>query len=240
MVLGLRTKNRGTPSVLVDYLIHIQEIKPWPPSQSLISLQAVFIQWEKGDSKSGSTKSVVPTLGSVVGEGKVDFNESFRLSLTLLRDISSKNLDADTFQKNCLEFNLYEAKKDKTVKGQLLAFATVNFADFGVMKEAISVSIPMTCKRSAKNMAEPFLCLRIQPAEMACPSSSSRGASLKNNGSLSVSAFGNDEYSDEAEIASFTDDSVSSHSSLTLVSSAFESYSDTRHNEEVLAVSNLL
>ncbi|KAK8481445.1 hypothetical protein V6N11_049681, partial [Hibiscus sabdariffa] len=34
-MLGLSSKSRRGPTVHVDYLIHIQEIKPWPPSQSL-------------------------------------------------------------------------------------------------------------------------------------------------------------------------------------------------------------
>ncbi|KAJ0039712.1 hypothetical protein Pint_27739 [Pistacia integerrima] len=65
-----------------------------------------MIQWENGDRNSGSTKTVVPSLGSVVGEGRTEFNESFRLPVTLLREMNVKNKDAATFQKNCLELNL--------------------------------------------------------------------------------------------------------------------------------------
>ncbi|KAJ7970630.1 EEIG1/EHBP1 N-terminal domain containing protein [Quillaja saponaria] len=68
---------------------------------------------------SDSTNLVVPLLGSV-GEGKIEFNESFRLPVTLLRDMSVKGGDGDAFKKNCLQLNLYEPRKHKTVKGQLL------------------------------------------------------------------------------------------------------------------------
>ena len=47
MVLGLRTKNRKGVFVKVDYIVHVQEIKPWTPSQSLRSVQSMVFQWEK-------------------------------------------------------------------------------------------------------------------------------------------------------------------------------------------------
>ena len=220
MVLGLRAKTRRGSAVQIDYLVHIQEIKPWPPSQSLRSLRTVLIQWENGDRSSGSTSSVVPSLGSIVGEGKIEFNESFRLPVTLLRDVSVKGGDGDIFQKNCLEFNLYEPRRDKTVKGQLLATAIIDLADYGVLKETLSVSTPMNCKRSFKNTNQPVLYITLQSVEKARSNSSSRDSlsramSLDNAGGESVSALINEEYAEEAEIASFTDDDVSSHSSAT-------------------------
>ncbi|KAA8548218.1 hypothetical protein F0562_004521 [Nyssa sinensis] len=127
--------------VQVDYLIHVLEIKPWPPSQSLRNHRSVLIQWEHGERKSGSTNPVVPSLGSGIGDGKIEFSESFRLSLTLLREMSVKG-DSDTFQKNCLEFNLYEQRRDNTVKGQLLGTAVIDFADYGILKESLSISAP--------------------------------------------------------------------------------------------------
>ncbi|KAG4983689.1 hypothetical protein JHK87_028438 [Glycine soja] len=48
MVLGLRSKSRKRVSIQVHYIIHVLEIKPWPPSQSLRSVQSVFLQWENG------------------------------------------------------------------------------------------------------------------------------------------------------------------------------------------------
>ncbi|KAF2305973.1 hypothetical protein GH714_009205 [Hevea brasiliensis] len=215
MVLGVNAKNRKGASVHVDYLIHILEIKPWPPSQSLRSLRSVLIQWENGDRYSGSTDTVVPLLGSIVGEGKIEFNESFRLPVTLIREMSSRGKDADSFQKNCLEFNLCEPRRDKI---QLLATAVIDLADYGVVKDTLSVNAPMSSNRSFRNTSQPVLYIKIQPIDKDHTSSSSKDSLLKGvspdkNGGKSVSAFMNGEYAEEAEVAS-TDDDVSSHSSL--------------------------
>lgn len=239
MVLGLSAKNRKEASIHVNYQIHIQEIKPWPPSQSLRSLRSVMIQWQNGDRNSGSTKVVVPSLGSVIGEGKIEFNESFRLPVTLLRDMNIKNKDADTFLKNCLEFNLYEPRRDKT---QLLATAAIDLADYGIVKETLNVNAPMDSKRSFRNTAQPVLFIGIQPIEKPVSHTSSslrdglsKEASLDKNGGESVSALVNEEYAEEAEFASFTDDDVSSHSSQTVYSSAIELHNGLApQNEEVL------
>lgn len=239
MVLGLSAKNRKDAAVHVDYLIHIQEIKPWPPSQSLRSLRSVMIQWENGDRNSGSTKTVAPSLGSVVGEGRIEFNESFRLPVTLLREMNVKNKDAAMFQKNCLELNLYEPRREKT---QLLATAIIDLSDYGILKETLSVNVPMNSKRNYKNTVQPVLFIKIQRVDKAVGRTGSslrdglsKEASLDKNGGESVSQLMNDEYADEAEVASFTDDDVSSHSSLTVPSSAVESNSGLPpQNEKVL------
>lgn len=240
MVLGVRTNNRKSGSVHVDYLIHIQEIKPWPPSQSLRSQRAVLIQWEHGDRTSGSTSSVIPALGSGIGDGRIEFNESFRLSVTLVREFALKSGDADTFHKNCLDFNLYEPRRDKTVRGQLLGTAILDLADYGIIREISSISIPMNCKRSFRNTAQPVLFLNIQPVDKGRTSSSSRDnllkeASLHKTGGESVSALINEEYAEEAEITSSTDDDVSSHSSLA-VSTAVQSNGGLPHQNEKVFV----
>ncbi|KAI3463095.1 hypothetical protein Pfo_019758 [Paulownia fortunei] len=230
MVQGLRTKTRKSPSVQLDYIIHIQEIKPWPPSQSLRAIRAVLIQWEHGERNSGVTNHVVPSVatGSGVGDGRIEFNESFRLPVTLMREMSIKGGDGDTFQKNCIEFNLYEPRREKTVKGQLLGTAVLDLAEYGVVKESLCISAPINCKRTYWNTAQPLLFLKIQPIERSRASSSSRDrlmreASMDRNNCESVSAL-SEEYAEEAEVASFTtDDDVSSHSSLAVTSAAAES-----------------
>ncbi|ERN06913.1 hypothetical protein AMTR_s00005p00258270 [Amborella trichopoda] len=212
MVLGLRTKNRKGSTVNVDYVIHIQEIKPWPPSQSLKSLRSVTLQWENGERQSGSTKIVTP----LTADGKIEFNESFRLPVSLCRDLSAKT---ETYQKNCLEMNLYEPRRDKT-KGQLLGSAMVDLAEHGILKDAVSISVPMNCKRSFRNTAQPVVYIQIQPFERDSASFSSRDSLAKessldkDDGKESISTLMSEEYAEEAEIASFTDDDVSSHSSL--------------------------
>ncbi|CAN4079115.1 unnamed protein product [Withania somnifera] len=225
MLSGLRAKIRKGPSVQVDYLIHIQEIKPWPPSQSLRSIRSIVIQWEHGD-RNGSTSLVVPSLGSGVGDGRIEFNESFKLPVTLLKEISNKGGDGNTFQKNHIEFNLYEPRRDKTVKGQPLGTAMINMAEYGVVKEDLNVSAPINCTRAYRSTAQALLFLKIQPLERSRVSSSSsreiftREVSVDLNGAESVSTLTSEEYAEEAEVASFTDDDGSSHSSVAVSSSA--------------------
>ncbi|XP_028772445.1 uncharacterized protein LOC114742065 isoform X2 [Neltuma alba] len=228
MVLGLKGKNRRSTTVQIDYLVHIQEIKPWPPTQSLRSLRSVLIQWGNGGRSSGSTNVVVPSLGSVIGEGKIEFNESFNLPVTLLRDMSVRGGNADVFQKNCLEFNLYEPRRDKAVKGQLLGTALIDLADYGMLKETLSISAPLNCKRNFRNTDQPLLFIKIQPIEKDHNSSSlkdrfSKAVSKGKSVGDSVLELMNEEYTEEAEIASFTDDDISSHSSVAAVTPALES-----------------
>lgn len=220
MVLGLNSKNRrgsssSSSSIQVDYMIHIHDIKPWPPSQSLRSLRSVVIQWENGERNSGTTNVVAPSLGSVIGEGKIEFNHSFKLPVTLLKDASRNKVGSDVvFFKNVLELNLYEPRREKT--HQLLATATLDLAEYGIVKDTLSLTAPMNSKRSYRNTTQPVLHLSIQPFRAPSRNSSKDGGE-------SVSALMNEEYDKEAEIASITDDDISSHSSLTVSSSTLES-----------------
>ncbi|KAF9595672.1 hypothetical protein IFM89_002576 [Coptis chinensis] len=228
MVLGLRSKSRKGTSIHVDYLLHVQEIKPWPPSQSMISHRSVLLQWENGDKNSGSTNTVVPVLGSGVGDGKIEFNESFKIHVTLSREVPVKGGETDTFLKNCLEFNLYEPRRDKTVKGQHLGTVIVDLAEYGILKETVIISAPMNCKRSFRNTAQPVLLLKIEPfqkrnSRTSSMESLSKEVSLDKDGVESVATLMNNEYEEEDEVASFTDDDVvSQHSSVTVSSSGFE------------------
>ncbi|KAH0991881.1 hypothetical protein GBA52_003364 [Prunus armeniaca] len=225
MVLGIRTKSRKSTAVQVDYLIHVLEIKPWPSSQALRSVQSVLLQWENGDHVSGS-------FTCNVGDGKIEFGESFTLPVTLYREKSRKSTVRDTYQKNNLEFYLYEPRKDKAVKGQLLASAVINLADYGIIIETRNVSTPLNWKKSFKSSAQPVLYVNVQPcvkpsSSLSPKGSLSRDVSLENDGTESVPESMND---GNDEIASFTDDDeddddddgVSSHSSHTVTSSAFE------------------
>ncbi|CAK8541127.1 unnamed protein product [Lathyrus sativus] len=218
----MKGKNRRSGgTVQLEYLIHIQELKPWPPSQSLRSIRSVLLQWENGERSSGSTKLV----SSSIDEGKIEFNESFRLSVTLVKDMSVKNADAEVFQKNTLEFNLYEPRRDKIVKGQLLGTAIVDLADCGILRETLSISVPLNCKRNYRNTDQPLLFVKIDPVEKNRTKSTLKDSLSKENCSSgdSVSALMSGEYAEEAEIASITDDDVSSHSSLAAVTNSPES-----------------
>lgn len=208
MVIGMKTSNSRGPSAQLEYQIYIQEIKPWPPSKLLKSLRSAVLRWEYSDKYSGSTNPVVPSVGSNVGDGKIQFNHTFRLPVNLLTF-------EDTLRKNCLKLNLFEPQRDKTGKGQLLATAVIDLAEFDIVKEAIHITAPMNCKR-VMSKAQPVLFLKIQPVQRNRATSLSRNGQLRNasmdkNGNGSVSELMNKEYAEEAEIVS-SDIDVSSHS----------------------------
>ncbi|PKA54501.1 hypothetical protein AXF42_Ash000335 [Apostasia shenzhenica] len=221
MVLGLRSKNRRGTSILVDYIVELREIKPWPPSPSLKSIHSVVLQWENGDKSSGSTNPSSPSLS----EGKIEFNESFKLQVSLMKE-------GGGFQKNILQIQLYEMRKEKAVKGQHLGIAALNLADYGIIKDSMKVGVPINLKRSFRNYTQPVLYVKIQGNERNSPGSSSRESlskdvSLDKDGKESVSALMSEEYAEEeAEIASFTDEDVSLHSSLTIPPSVVHTNSD--------------
>ncbi|KAL2488037.1 uncharacterized protein Fot_41329 [Forsythia ovata] len=132
--------------------------------------------------------------------------------------MSIKGAEGNTFQKNCVEFNLYEPRRDKTVKGQLLGTTVLDLAGYGVVKESLSVNAPIISKRTYRNTAQPLLFLKIQPFEKSRTSSFLRDsltgeASKDRNHGESVYALMSEEYAEEAEVSMFTDD-ISSHSSL--------------------------
>lgn len=192
MVLGLRSKSKKIVAVQVEYLIHVQHIKPWPSSAK--PDQCILIQWENEDQSSGSFKCGI-------GYDKIEIAESFKLPVTLFKESSKKK---KSYQKNLLEFNLFEYQLDKAVKGQLLGSAVVNLSEYGAAREVINISTLVNCKKGLKNASQPppLLYITIQPSDR-----DSKG------GSGSVSAV--DE--EDEEIASFTDeeDDLSTHSSHT-------------------------
>ncbi|CAH1414878.1 unnamed protein product [Lactuca virosa] len=198
MVLGLRSKHRKDGSIQVNYLVHVQEIKPWSsPVQFLDPSQCLSLVWENGDQMSGYLS---PTLI----DSKIEFNQSFILPLTLRRD----KRDRDKFQKNCLEFHLYEPRKDKPNKDQLLGSAIVNLGDYGIIENILSVSVPISSKKSSKSVAQPVLFLNIQSNDKdetnsSSKSSLSKQSSMEKYGQESASEVTND---GELGIASFTDD----------------------------------
>lgn len=221
MVLGIRSRNRKGVAVQVDYLIHVVEIKPWPLSKSSKSVQSVILQWENGDQLFGS-------LTSGVEDGKIEFAESFRLPVTLCKEKSKRG---ESYQKNNLEFSLFEPRNDKGTKVQLLGSAVINLGDYGILKETITLDIPINCKKSSKNSGQPVLYVNIQPCENNSSSSSpkdnlSKEVSLDKDGNETVSESMIERNDEEVEIESFTDDDdddgVSSHSSRTINSSTFE------------------
>ncbi|KAH6832369.1 EEIG1/EHBP1 protein amino-terminal domain protein [Perilla frutescens var. hirtella] len=111
-----------------------------------------MIQWEHAGDRSccGSTNEVVPA-----GDGRIQFNESFRLLLHK--------------SNNCIEFNLYEPRnRDKSLKGHLLGTAVLDLAaayGVDVIKDDLSITTPINCKRTynttSSNSSQPLLFLKI-------------------------------------------------------------------------------
>nr|XP_025680187.1 uncharacterized protein LOC112780058 isoform X2 [Arachis hypogaea] len=211
MVLGIKSRSRKSGPTLVKYIIHIQEIKPWPPSSSpaspsLKSAKSVELQWDHDGQSSGS-------LLASCGNGKIEFNQSLTISVLL----SNKGKFREGFQKNLLEFNLY----DKTVKSQLIGSATINLAEFGIIKETKDISTVLSTKRSFRSSAQTTLYVAIQPIDTESSSSSpnsslskefsvdredSESVSVSRSEIVSAAHSVDDDDDDELEIASFTDD----------------------------------
>ncbi|WVZ89969.1 hypothetical protein U9M48_036314 [Paspalum notatum var. saurae] len=207
MVLGLRTKTRKEFAFHVDFSILIQEISPWPPSESLKSLRTVVLFWENGERNSGKTNTVAPSVGSGSTMGKIEFNEFINLHAVFQKEGSSKS---GKWQKNLLELNLYEPRRDK-LKGQHLGIATLDLAEHAMFHEDTSVPVPLNSKRSLKNNAQPMVYLRIQPLDRDDSSVSSRDALSKEalfdkDSKEFVSATMSEEYTEDTKFASFTDE----------------------------------
>ncbi|KAL2253738.1 uncharacterized protein LOC105168391 [Sesamum indicum] len=201
MVLGLKSKHKKGAVIKVDYIVHVQEIRPWPPSESLKSVQTVLLQWENGDQNSGS-------FLTVAGDSNIVFNESFMLPLTLYQKKAS-----DKFRKNYLEFSLFEPRKDKA-KGQLLGTALFNLADYALIEDVLSINAPLNLKKNGNNLVQPALVISL---ELVARDSSNSSPSV----GLSLEASLEDD-DDDLEITSYTDDDASSHSSRTAGSSNYE------------------
>lgn len=216
MVLG-KKKKKGI-SLQVDYIVSILEIKPWPPSVALCSVQTVLIQWENGDQNSGFLPPGVPSLNGF-DDGKIEFNEFFKLPVTL----TGKN--NQSFQKNSLEFHLYEPKKDKAVKGQLLGNAVINLAEYGIIRDVQTIITPIiiTKKVSKGTSSQPLLYVQIQPFD--------------NEGIESVLRMMSEQCDDDSEFTSLTDDDEGT--SISSRSMSFQAGSSSFQVDEMLNFVNV-
>ncbi|KAK6139154.1 hypothetical protein DH2020_027103 [Rehmannia glutinosa] len=135
----------------------------------------------------------------------------------------------DKFRKNYLEFSLFEPRKDKA-KGQLLGTALLNFADYGLVEDVLSMNVPFNFKKSSNELGQPALAISLELVEKD-----------SSNSSPSV-GFSKEAYDDDdSEIASCTDDdATSSHSSRTAGSSTFEvAIASPSRNEKVVKMQNV-
>ncbi|KAE8698916.1 Thioredoxin O2, putative isoform 1 [Hibiscus syriacus] len=215
MVLGLKTKKKTRVSDQDHYIVSVKEISPWSPLQALPLPQSILLQWDNSNKNSGS-------LVFCNRNGKIEFGKSFRLPVTLSPESSHKSSHCDRFPKNWLEFYLYEPRRDKNAKGHLLGSAVVNLADYGIIRETISISTPINLKKSSKiRLADqPILYFNIRPFDKGSSSSLQGGSSPKElsfdkDGSSSVS----ESINVETESAPLTDDDLSSQSYRTVASS---------------------
>lgn len=207
MVLGLRTKTKKDAAIHVDFNIFIQEISPWPPSESLKSLRSAVLFWENGERNSGKTNTVAPSVCSGSTAGKIEFNEFISIQVVFQKEGSSKS---GKWQKNLLELNLYEPRRDK-LKGQHLGTATLDLAEHALFLEDTAVPVPLNSKRSFKSNAHPMVYLRIQPLDGDSSSVSSRDAlpkeaSVDKDSKDFMSATMSEGYTEDAGFASFTGD----------------------------------
>ncbi|EPS72150.1 hypothetical protein M569_02605, partial [Genlisea aurea] len=203
MVLGMKSKQKkGGGVVKLDYIVHLQDISPWPPSEGFKSVQTVLLQWENADRNSSGS------FLSVAGDFDVTFNESFMLPLTLKRHKRSPH----RFRKNRLELTLSEPPRPDRPKGHVLGTAAVDLADYVPLEEMVAVSVPINMKHSGNSSSssvQPALSMKLEPVEKRDSSSSSSPAT----GSLSKDAPLWENGDSELASPSDEDDASSSHSS---------------------------
>ncbi|KAL3696181.1 hypothetical protein R1sor_010257 [Riccia sorocarpa] len=223
MVLGLGSKKKGQPLKL-EFLIVIQEIRPWKPAQS--AKTPVVLSWERGDKRSGKTQRVVPS-----DDGKVEFNEQFTLQAKLVREPEGKGKNAGVvkFQKKTVNFLLLDAVTDRQ-----LARCVIDLGEFGDADAAVQANAPLSTGKKVVTAGSPTLFFKIsvnskteeprtsfsarvsfgsKAAAVAAPKSPAATPKPEVEAALDeetrksiVAALMSDEEDDNDSIASFTDD----------------------------------
>lgn len=202
VMFRFRSRSKRVVSVKVDYTVYINEVNQWPPCPSLESVKSIVLHWSNGV-RSGSIQSTA----FLDKEGIIEFKESFKLPVTLSKDVPVKGQTDGVFHKNFIELNIYELR-NKSSKGPLIASAQVDLAEHGVIKETeLDISVPMNCRKTYKCTTQPVLSIIIRSFE-------SQGSALSPNVESVVSSDSMSERRlEEIEVVSFTDDDFS-HSSL--------------------------
>jgi hypothetical protein len=205
---------KGSP-VKLEFDIFLEDIKPWTPAQvqSDGAVIPLLLAWRRGRKRSGSSKSVMPSVGGSEG-GKVVFNERFRLPATLFVRKSGE------FQKKSVTFALLEDESKKAAKiSRRLATGELDLSQFGDSTEVCSTSIPLSVRPGGTQAeGEPSLSLRISSSGRLASSSSTSSGRFSSGGRTEIlqgtSYFlpESDDSDSEDEIGSFTDDEESSGS----------------------------
>lgn len=210
---------KGSP-VKFEFDIFVEDIKPWTSAQALSDGAPIplLLAWRRGRNRSGSTKSIMPSVGGSDG-GRVVFNESFILPATLFERKSGE------FQKKSVSFALLEDESAKAVKiSRQLATGELDLSQFGNAIEPRITSIPLAIGLAGTHAeGDPILSLRVSSSGRLPSSSSIFSRSLSSGGRSSVTGSPHrtsyflpesDDSDDENEsIDSFTDDEDSPRSS---------------------------
>ncbi|CAK9206198.1 unnamed protein product [Sphagnum troendelagicum] len=223
---GLGSK---TP-VKIAFQIHVQEIKPWMSMTTMTmqggisSTPAIILSWTQGEKRSGSTKPIQPL------NGKIIFNEEFKLSVTMLEKTGKQKRE---WESKYLLFTLHDLSLPSQSSSTQLNSRTLASAELDLSKvinleeRMITFTIPLNVRGGGSSSqgssnnpsaaAAPILSLRISAQVVKAvalfnssmikgtwrPSSSSASTNVKTN----VQARNNNANSiEDLEIDSFTDD----------------------------------
>lgn len=237
----LKKKNGSMSSIRFDCIIHVQEIRPWPPSQPPASLRSFFLRWKDGEENSGSLGPVFSSVGSEVGEGKIVFGESIDLSTALSFDVSAK--DEYQFQKTSLKMYLVEGRDDQTEKAHLLGKFVMDLSEYGIIRNPVTLCIPMKWKKGSKNSVQPVLMGKIEPFAGENHRRHLLKESLSWKQTLTtttvdtkeLAALKREVYSEEeVDNISLTDDDISSRSSLFFPSPVVETPESSPYRSGVM------
>eukprot|EP00249_Psilotum_nudum_P017024 c26114_g2_i1 orf=1-1929(-) len=149
MVLGLGSRNRRgkADSLQIEFEIRLIEITPWQGLQSSRQSASLILLWQGSDKLSGNSKIVFSQGEESSSGGKIRFDESFRLPVTLYRESTKKGNKSsanEMFQANCVVFSLCEANNSKA---QPLGRATLDLAAYGAIEEPKRINIPLSVSR---------------------------------------------------------------------------------------------
>lgn len=119
------------------------------------------------------------------------------------------NYTGTGLERNPLEFNLYEPKKEKS-KGHLIGSGSIDLAEHGVLKEPLNLTVQILNKKS-KSGTIPLLSLKIQPLDPDRSGGNITGSMMEKESAMDY------ETESEVDILNFSDDDAdreSSHSSV--------------------------
>ena len=173
MVLGLGSRSKkdrasSIASQLVDFHIHLHEIKPWPAqapppppssSKSLPYVPLLLLRWNRGDNAVGQSKVINPNNFQIIdGSRKILLDESIRISTAPNREIIKKAKKLLPDLDRPLVFSLIEAdspnsKLSSTKNNSFpLAQTDLKMEPFLSMTLPQAFSIPLSVSKKKNNI----------------------------------------------------------------------------------------